>query len=606
MPESTYSVASSVYLEKEIFVQYYSTFLAEVKEEGIPEEISSNEMIDITFQNLSLHVTVKEEKKAVVNNVTGRIHQKTMTALLGGSGAGKTSLLNALCGRAFYGEVSGDIYINGQKASIDDHKSAVGFVPQDDIVYPELTVKENFMFAGKFQLPSLTSTAEIEQLAESTMASLGLTRVAHSIVGDVHIRGVSGGEKKRVNIGLELMARPRILFLDEPTSGLDASSAMLVMKSLKGLVSNNAMTIVAVIHQPRKSIFELFDSIILLGVGGKMVYHGPVYKVEDYFSNLRYYLPVGENVADWLIDISSGSVSPEVQLSDPTDQFGSFRLKKTQHRIQQSATEMDWVTKMKLNREKLFKDWESFANSNEDVKSMFQPPEQYSLPPARKRSNFFFQLLTNLRRNLIVMVRQKKTKLINLFILLAVTAIMSLLDGTAKLTEESHPTINYEYDLLTSSDPGTFMGTLPAAFKYAAAAKGMPSYAMKVGVISSVLLGLSAAKNFNDKRVEFFREAGSGYSINAFFLAVHLTTLFEQVVMVVITAAVAQWLRNSFNEGHVFLVNFIMMDWVVVAWGLLFPLFIPPENVIIVTGCFMAYCGIQFSGQLAPQLQRYV
>ena len=115
-----------------------------------------------------------------------------------------------------------------------------------------------------------------------------------------------------------------------------------------------------------------------------------------------------------------------------------------------------------------------------------------------------------------------------------------------------------------------------------------------------MLLGLSSAKNFNDKRVEFFREAASGYDINAFFLSIHLTTLMEQFIMVSITALVALWLRNSFNTWNVFILNFIMLDWIVVAWGLLFPLFIPPENVIVVTGCFMAYCGIQFSGQLAP------
>ena len=120
---------------------------------------------------------------------------------------------------------------------------------------------------------------------------------------------------------------------------------MLVMKSLKGLVTNNAMTIVAVIHQPRKTIVELFDSIILLGIGGKMVYHGPVNKVEDYFSNLRYYLPVGENVADWLIDISSGSVEPEVELSNPSDHFGNMKRKRAQHRIQRTGREMDWMTK---------------------------------------------------------------------------------------------------------------------------------------------------------------------------------------------------------------------------------------------------------------------
>ncbi len=248
---------------------------------------------------------------------------------------------------------------------------------------------------------------------------------------------------------------------------------MLVMKSLKGLVSNNAMTIVAVIHQPRKSIFELFDSIILLGVGGKMVYHGPVKEVEDYFSNLRYYLPVGENVADWLIDISSGSVEPQVQLSTQSDNLASSLKKKTHHNIQRGGREKDWVTKMKLNREKLYKDWEAYTNSSKDIKDMFQPPEEYDLPPARTRASFFYQLSINLKRNMIVMVRQKNTKLINLFILMAVVIIMSVLDGTAKLTEENHPTINYEYDYLTTGDNTKFMETLPAAFKYAAGAQKM-------------------------------------------------------------------------------------------------------------------------------------
>lgn len=171
----------------------------------------------------------------------------------------------------------------------------------------------------------------IEELADDVIADLGLTRVADSMVGDVYRRGVSGGEKKRVNIGLELMAKPSILFLDEPTSGLgkmlisifsityayvscsmlflDSSSAMVVMQSLKRLVQNQGMTICSVIHQPRKTIFELFDSLILLGVGGNLVYHGATSTALDYFTNMHYELPEGESLADWLIDISSGELS---------------------------------------------------------------------------------------------------------------------------------------------------------------------------------------------------------------------------------------------------------------------------------------------------------
>jgi ABC-type multidrug transport system ATPase subunit len=207
-------------ITREEFIKHYPTFLLQVHSEESDNSSNLLEGIDICFQNLSLQVTVAKKEINVVNEVTGRICAKTMTALMGGSGAGKTSLLNALCGRAHYGTILGDIHINGKKMAIDEIKSLTGFVPQDDVVYAELTVRENLMYAGKLTLPRNTSLEEIEDLADTTLANLGLVRVADSLVGDVKRRGVSGGEKKRVNIGLELMARPGCLFLDEPTSGL--------------------------------------------------------------------------------------------------------------------------------------------------------------------------------------------------------------------------------------------------------------------------------------------------------------------------------------------------------------------------------------------------
>ena len=217
--------ASLMIVSKDVFTEHYPQFLmditieanAEVDEEAL---VSETPGVDIVFQDLSLNIKVGDGNISVVENVTGRLRGRTMTALMGGSGAGKTSLLNALCGRAFYGETTGTIHVNGHKTSIEEHKDAVGFVPQDDIVYAELTVRENLIFAGRFRLPKGTSDEEIKELADETLANLGLSRVADSPVGDVRRRGVSGGEKKRVNIGLELMARPSVLFLDEPTSGL--------------------------------------------------------------------------------------------------------------------------------------------------------------------------------------------------------------------------------------------------------------------------------------------------------------------------------------------------------------------------------------------------
>ena len=127
--------------------------------------------------------------------------------------------MNTLCGRAYYGNVGGYILINGQEETINHCIDVVGFVPQDDIVFAELTVRENLIYAGKFMLPKGTPMDDIEDLADDVIADLGLSRVADSLVGDITRRGISGGEKKRVNIGLELMGRPSILFLDEPTSG---------------------------------------------------------------------------------------------------------------------------------------------------------------------------------------------------------------------------------------------------------------------------------------------------------------------------------------------------------------------------------------------------
>merc|ERR1712125_217136 len=130
-------------------------------------------------------------------------------------------------------------------------KPLIGFVPQDDIVYAELTVRENFIFAGRFRLPPGTATEEIEDYADEVVTSLGLFRVKDSIVGDVTRRGVSGGERKRVNIGLELMVQPKILFLDEPTSGLDSASCSKVMRALERLSIKDRITICCVMHQPR-------------------------------------------------------------------------------------------------------------------------------------------------------------------------------------------------------------------------------------------------------------------------------------------------------------------------------------------------------------------
>ena len=204
-------------ISQEEFVEHYPRFLGEVTQPDFASSFvtpTKAEGLDVTFQHLSLAVKVGKAQVNVLDDVSERFCSNTMVAVMGGTGSGKSSLLNALCGRAYYGKVSGKVFVNGNESKIEDQQAVIGFVPQEDIVYPDLTVKENLLYAGRLTLPAGTRREEIAELADEVMASLGLSRIANSIVGDARRRGISGGEKKRVNVGIELMKRPRLLFLE--------------------------------------------------------------------------------------------------------------------------------------------------------------------------------------------------------------------------------------------------------------------------------------------------------------------------------------------------------------------------------------------------------
>ena len=162
------------------------------------------------------------------------------------------------------------------------------------------------MFSVALRQPEKTER-ERELVVEDVIQLLELDHVRDVIVGSVDKRGISGGQRKRVNIGLELVADPSILFLDEPTSGLDSTSAKIVMSALKDL-ANLGMTVIAVIHQPRYSIFALFDHLLLLGKGGMTVFSGPTLVAETYFESIGFKCPPTENVADFLMDVCAGII----------------------------------------------------------------------------------------------------------------------------------------------------------------------------------------------------------------------------------------------------------------------------------------------------------
>ncbi|NXN43511.1 ABCG2 protein, partial [Rhinoptilus africanus] len=264
----------------------------------------------LTFHNVCYHVKMKTgflccqktTDKEVLRNVNG-IMRPGLNAILGPTGSGKSSLLDILAARKDPYGLSGDILINGAPQP-SNFKCTSGYVVQDDVVMGTLTVRENLKFSAALRLPKSVKEQEKNERVNQIINELGLSKVADSKVGTQFTRGVSGGERKRTNIGMELITDPAILFLDEPTTGLDASTANAVLLLLKRM-SKQGKTIIFSIHQPRYSIFRLFDNLTLLAAG-KVLYHGPAQNAIEYFQSIGYQCEPYNNPADFFLDIING------------------------------------------------------------------------------------------------------------------------------------------------------------------------------------------------------------------------------------------------------------------------------------------------------------
>ncbi|NXI16074.1 ABCG2 protein, partial [Irena cyanogastra] len=264
----------------------------------------------LTFHNICYRVKTKTgflcfrktTEKEVLRHVNG-IMKPGLNAILGPTGSGKSSLLDILAARKDPRGLSGDILINGAPQPAN-FKCTSGYVVQDDVVMGTLTVRENLKFSAALRLPKSVKEQEKNERVNQIIKELGLSKVADSKVGTQFSRGVSGGERKRTSIGMELITDPAILFLDEPTTGLDASTANAVLLLLKRM-SKQGRTIVFSIHQPRYSIFRLFDGLTLLAAG-RVLYHGPAQHAIEYFQSIGYQCEPYNNPADFFLDVING------------------------------------------------------------------------------------------------------------------------------------------------------------------------------------------------------------------------------------------------------------------------------------------------------------
>ncbi|KAF6989155.1 hypothetical protein CFC21_006521 [Triticum aestivum] len=250
----------------------------------------------LAWRDLTVTVALGSgDTQTVLEALTGYAEPGTITALMGPSGSGKSTLLDALAGRlAANAFLSGTILLNGRKANLSF--GAAAYVTQDDNLIGTLTVRETISYSARLRLPDNMPMDEKRALVEGTIVEMGLQDCADTVIGNWHLRGVSGGEKRRVSIALEILMRPRLLFLDEPTSGLDSASAFFVTQTLRGL-ARDGRTVIASIHQPSSEVFELFDRLYLLS-GGKTVYFGQASEACEFFAQAGFPCPPLRNPSD--------------------------------------------------------------------------------------------------------------------------------------------------------------------------------------------------------------------------------------------------------------------------------------------------------------------
>ncbi|KAK6122371.1 hypothetical protein DH2020_043881 [Rehmannia glutinosa] len=297
-----------------LLLRLFSAPGPELLPEALPEDEDEEEKGDapvkgkvapvtIKWTNINCSLSDKSSKSVrfLLKNVSGEAKPGRLLAIMGPSGSGKTTLLNILAGQIAASprlHLSGLLEVNGRPFSNKPYKLA--FVRQEDLFFSQLTVRETLSLAAELQLQDISSVEERDEYVNDLLFKLGLVSCADSRVGDAKVRGISGGEKKRLSLACELIASPSVIFADEPTTGM----AEKVMETLRQL-AQDGHTVICSIHQPRGSVYAKFDDIVLL-TEGSLVYAGPARDESlAYFSKFGYICPDHENPAEFLADLIS-------------------------------------------------------------------------------------------------------------------------------------------------------------------------------------------------------------------------------------------------------------------------------------------------------------
>eukprot|EP01135_Chromosphaera_perkinsii_P004491 Nk52_evm15s284 gene=Nk52_evmTU15s284 len=430
--------------------------------------------------------------KVIMEGVTGHFPLGKVTAVMGPSGAGKSTLLSLISGKVE--RTSGKIFVNGAEEELSKFQKIIGFVPQEDVMLRMLTVEEILTHSANVRLPSSWTSEEKQEQVDAVIDVLGLSHVRRSIIGNEEQRGISGGQAKRVNIGIELVANPAVLFLDEPTSGLDSASSQSVISYLDK-VASQGRTIVTVIHQPRYEIFELFNNVLLLAKGGRSVYEGAATGLTAYMQSIGFTCPDDTNPADFFMDAISGRVLRDDGVCVDKDIF-----------VQ------NWLERKQSPEECKPKKVEAL-DSCDDISVAISPVTVYPEDGEhiRKTAGWLKQFVLFVKRTLIQQYRE--TSIITIFIIIHLICAVAL-----GFNFISHPS-------LYIPPMPSFMAKYcpPAISSYCNEVPltrvGLNNIAFFTCFVVGVAAVVTSTHVFGDEKPQYWRDASTGMSRSAYFVA---------------------------------------------------------------------------------------